>query len=352
VQVAPPFDEKYFDSVMDAFLSRDTNPAPPPCYKILTSTPYQPLPPHPPPLINLSCDSPSALTAVKNYQPKTLVARALKAEAAAVSSNKKKPIAPQPIPKKHATAAQKTALSAAVIIQGCLRRCFTQQFVPTPPVATLLRACMSEPPPPIDWHTVLKYERSICIHAEHDALFCGIFCVGFHRHLGQLSCYFFIAMSVASKQQLLPVNAALDTMLWAKCCSVTRSLPSAEDSTLKIHSGCESKALRVLAVVLQKHCCSHICQQQYFSYFSNKFRIFDVFERVLLGQQSMEVSLAGMALTYFPREILQCTLLKVQGYHRPKGKLQLLTRVQSLDISHNCFRAMPPIISLLLTRVT
>jgi hypothetical protein len=36
-----------------------------------------------------------------------------------------------------------------------------------------------------------------------------------------------------------------------------------------------------------------------------------VFERVLLGQQSMEVTLAGMGLTYFPREILQCTVLKV-----------------------------------------
>ena len=45
--------------------------------------------------------------------------------------------------------------------------------------------------------------------------------------------------------------------------------------------------------------------------FTAKLRIFDVFERVLLGQRSSEVSLAGMGLTYFPREILQCTLLKV-----------------------------------------
>ncbi len=45
----------------------------------------------------------------------------------------------------------------------------------------------------------------------------------------------------------------------------------------------------------------------------NTFRIFDVFERVMLGQSCMEVSLAGMGLTYFPREILQCSLLKVRA---------------------------------------
>lgn len=38
-----------------------------------------------------------------------------------------------------------------------MRRCFTEQFQPTPPVGVLIRACLSEPPPPIDWHTVLKY---------------------------------------------------------------------------------------------------------------------------------------------------------------------------------------------------
>ena len=43
----------------------------------------------------------------------------------------------------------------------------------------------------------------------------------------------------------------------------------------------------------------------------NTFRIFDVFERVMMGQSSMEVTLTGMGLTYFPREILQCTMLKV-----------------------------------------
>ncbi len=43
----------------------------------------------------------------------------------------------------------------------------------------------------------------------------------------------------------------------------------------------------------------------------NTFRIFDVFERVMLGQKSNEVSLMGMGLTYFPREILQCTQLQV-----------------------------------------
>ena len=43
----------------------------------------------------------------------------------------------------------------------------------------------------------------------------------------------------------------------------------------------------------------------------NTFRIFDVFERVMLGQKSNEVTLMGMGLTYFPREILQCTQLQV-----------------------------------------
>jgi hypothetical protein len=97
-------------------------------------------------------------------------------------------------------------------------------------------------------------------------------------------------------------------------------------------------------------------------------RIFDVFERVLLGQQSMEVTLAGMGLTYFPREILQCTMLKVGALAlqilallfycmartpRFRNRIPLtLFLLQKLDISHNAFRAMPPIISLLLTRIT
>jgi len=45
----------------------------------------------------------------------------------------------------------------------------------------------------------------------------------------------------------------------------------------------------------------------------NTFRIFDVFERVMMGKESGEVTVTGMGLTYFPREMLQCTLLKVRG---------------------------------------
>ncbi len=161
VDVAPPFDEKYFDSVMDAFLSRDTNPPPPPSYKILTATPYQPSPPPPPPVIILSSDSPTASAAAKDYQPKTLVARALKAEAAAATASfqKRKPVAVQPAP-KNPTTKQKRQSSSAEILQGCLRRCFTQPFSPAPLVGALLRQCLSEPPPPIDWHSVLKYDRA------------------------------------------------------------------------------------------------------------------------------------------------------------------------------------------------
>jgi hypothetical protein len=96
-----------------------------------------------------------------------------------------------------------------------------------------------------------------------------------------------------------------------------------------------------------------------------------VFERVLLGQQSMEVTLAGMGLTYFPREILQCTVLKVGAQalqilvllfeciactrpllSYPFCGAMLTLCLQKLDISHNAFRAMPPIISLLLTCIT
>jgi hypothetical protein len=67
--------------------------------------------------------------------------------------------------KKHA--------AAATALQGCMRRCFTEQFQPTPPIGVLIRACLSEPPPPIDWHTVLQYVNKPANHAAPNELQCA-----------------------------------------------------------------------------------------------------------------------------------------------------------------------------------
>jgi Leucine-rich repeat (LRR) protein len=66
----------------------------------------------------------------------------------------------------------------------------------------------------------------------------------------------------------------------------------------------------------------------------NTFRILDTFEKMLLGMNSGKVDLKGMGLSYFPREILQCTSL------------------HTLDISDNKFNNLPEAVSFLLTGLT
>jgi Leucine-rich repeat (LRR) protein len=66
----------------------------------------------------------------------------------------------------------------------------------------------------------------------------------------------------------------------------------------------------------------------------NTFRILDSFEKMLVGIDTGKVDFKGMGLSYFPREILQCTSL------------------HTLDVSDNHFHILPEAVSYLLTGLT
>jgi Leucine-rich repeat (LRR) protein len=79
----------------------------------------------------------------------------------------------------------------------------------------------------------------------------------------------------------------------------------------------------------------------------NTFRILDSFEKMLVGIDTGKVDFKGMGLSYFPREILQCTSLHTLDisdnhfYNLPEAVSYLLTGLTNLICTHNDLEVIP-----------
>jgi Leucine-rich repeat (LRR) protein len=79
----------------------------------------------------------------------------------------------------------------------------------------------------------------------------------------------------------------------------------------------------------------------------NTFRILDSFEKMLVGIETGKVDFKGMGLSYFPREILQCTSLHTLDisdnhfYNLPEAVSFLLTGLTNLTCTHNALEIIP-----------
>jgi Leucine-rich repeat (LRR) protein len=79
----------------------------------------------------------------------------------------------------------------------------------------------------------------------------------------------------------------------------------------------------------------------------NTFRILDSFEKMLVGIETGKVDFKGMGLSYFPREILQCSSLHTLDisdnhfHHLPEAVSYLLTGLTNLTCTHNALEVIP-----------